>query len=70
MKFNAPSWLKMDQDGQTYTVCYIGMPPENTATREYYDPESTLKNSELVRGKQITLYKDVFVTDQPDRMLR
>jgi micrococcal nuclease len=44
--------------------------PENTATREYYGPASTLKNSELVSGKQITLYKDVFVTDQPDRMLR
>lgn len=63
--------VKMDRDGQTYTVRYIGIDtPENTTTSEYYGPESTVKNSELVSGKQVTLYKDVSETDQYDRLLR
>jgi len=63
--------VKMDADGQTYTIRYIGMDtPENTTTLEYYGPESTVKNSELVSGKQVILYKDTSETDRYDRLLR
>lgn len=35
----------LDQDGQTYTVRYIGMDtPENTSQVEYFGAESTVKN--------------------------
>jgi len=61
----------MDQDGKTYTVRYIGVDtPENTTTLEYFGPESTVKNSELVSGKQVALYKDTSETDRYGRLLR
>lgn len=63
--------VKMDQDGQTYTVRYIGIDtPESTTEVEYFGPEATVKNSELVSGKQVSLYKDVSETDRYDRLLR
>jgi len=61
----------LDVDGQTYSVRYIGMDtPENTGLVEYFGPEATAKNSELVYGKTITLIKDVSETDQFGRLLR
>ena len=57
--------VKMDADGQTYTVRYIGMDtPEATTSTEFYGPEATVKNLELVSGKTVTLIKDVSETDR------
>jgi endonuclease YncB( thermonuclease family) len=61
----------LDADGQTYSVRYIGMDtPENTGQVEYFGPEATAKNSELVYGKSVTLIKDVSETDLYGRLLR
>jgi len=61
----------LDGDGQTYSVRYIGMDtPENTSQIEYFGPEATAKNSELVYGKTVTLIKDVSETDRYGRLLR
>ncbi len=61
----------LDQDGEIYTVRYIGMDaPENTDEIEYYGAEATAKNTELVNGKSVTLIKDVSKKDQDDRLLR
>jgi endonuclease YncB( thermonuclease family) len=61
----------LDQDGQTYTVRYIGVDtPENTNKVEYFGAESTAKNRELVFGKSVTLIKDVSKTDRYRRLLR
>ncbi len=63
--------VKLDQDSQTYTVRYIGMnTPENTTKIEYFGPEATAQNSELVSGKRVILYKDVSETDRYGRLLR
>jgi micrococcal nuclease len=61
----------LDEDGATYSVRYIGMDtPENTSQIEYFGPEATAKNSELVYGKSVTLIKDVSETDRYGRLLR
>lgn len=61
----------LDQDGKTYTVRYIGMDtPENTSQIEYFGPEATAKNAELVYGTSVTLIKDVSETDPFGRLLR
>lgn len=61
----------LDEDGQTYTIRYIGMDtPENTSQVEYFGPEATSKNNELVWGKTVTLIKDVSETDPYGRLLR
>lgn len=61
----------LDADGVTYSVRYIGMDtPENTGQVEYFSPEATAKNSELVYGKSATLIKDVSETDRYGRLLR
>lgn len=61
----------LDQDGEAYSVRYIGMDtPENTSQIEYFGPEATAKNSELVYGKSVTLIKDVSETDRYGRLLR
>lgn len=61
----------LDQDGLTYSVRYIGMDtPENTSQVEYFGAEASAKNTELVYGKTVTLYKDVSETDQYNRLLR
>jgi micrococcal nuclease len=59
------------EDGLTYSVRYIGMDtPENTSQVEYFGPEATAKNTELVWGKVVTLIKDVSETDRFGRLLR
>lgn len=61
----------LDQDGQTYTVRYIGMDtPESTSQVEYFGAEAAAKNAELVYGKTATLIKDVSETDRYGRLLR
>jgi len=61
----------LDEDGKTYSVRYIGMDtPENTSQVEYFGPEATAKNSELVYGKTVLLVKDVSETDPYGRLLR
>lgn len=61
----------LDQDGLVYTVRYIGMDtPENTSQVEYFGPEATMKNIELVAGKTVSLIKDVSETDPFGRLLR
>jgi micrococcal nuclease len=61
----------LDQDGQTYSVRYIGMDtPENTSQVEYFGAEATAKNNMLVYGKTVALIKDVSETDRYNRLLR
>jgi len=61
----------MDQDGQTYTVRYIGMDtPESTTQVEFFGAEAAIKNVQLVFGKNVTLIKDVSETDRYGRLLR
>src|SRR3546814_695399 len=63
--------VRLDQDGRTSTVRYVGMDtPESTSETEYFGPEASAKNAELVLGKNVTLIKDVSETDQYDRLLR
>ena len=58
-------------DGVPYRVRYIGMDTsENTSEVEYYGPEATVKNAELVAGKVVILAKDISETDRYDRLLR
>jgi endonuclease YncB( thermonuclease family) len=61
----------LDQDGEAYSVRYIGMDtPENTTRTELFGPEATAKNRELVEGKNVTLIKDVSEIDRYGRLLR
>ncbi len=61
----------LDQDGEAYSVRYIGMDtPENTTQIEPFGPEATAKNRELVGGKTVALFKDVSETDRFGRLLR
>jgi len=62
--------MLLDADGKTYSVRYIGMDtPEDTSQVEYFGPEATARNSELVYGKPVTLIKDVSETDRYGRLL-
>lgn len=61
----------LDQDGQTYSVRYIGMDtPEDTSQSEPFGTEASAKNAELVYGKTVTLIRDVSETDRYGRLLR
>jgi len=61
----------LDQDGLVYSVRYIGMnTPEDTSRVEYFGPQATAKNGELVWGKTVTLIKDVSEIDPYGRLLR
>jgi micrococcal nuclease len=63
--------IDVDIGGQTFRVRYIGMDtPEDTSQIEYFGPEATAFNAQLVEGKQVTLVKDVSETDRYDRLLR
>jgi micrococcal nuclease len=63
--------VALDQDGQTYTVRYIGMDtPESTTQVEYFGAEASMQNLQLVSGKNVTLIKDVSETDRYGRLLR
>jgi len=63
--------VRLDQDGQTYTVRYIGMDtPESTSQVEFFGAEAAVKNVQLVFGKTIAMIKDVSETDRYGRLLR
>ena len=60
--------IKVDLDGETTKVRYIGMDTPEKG-RPFFD-EATAKNAELVDGQTVLLVKDVSETDQYDRLLR
>lgn len=61
----------LDDDGLIYSTRYIGMnTPEDTSQIEYFGPEATRRNRELVAFKKVTLVKDVSEKDRFGRLLR
>ncbi len=63
--------IKVLIEGKVYSVRYIGMDtPEDTTTREFFGPEATTKNAEIVFGKEVVLIKDVSETDRYGRLVR
>lgn len=63
--------VRLDRDGQIYSVRYIGMDtPENTSEIEYLGEEASARNAQLVSGKRVTLIRDISETDQYGRLLR
>lgn len=60
--------IVVEMDGQEYRVRYIGIDsPENG---EYFEPESTLMNEELVLHQTVYMVKDVSDVDSFGRLLR
>jgi micrococcal nuclease len=58
-------------NGQQYKLRYVGMDtPEVFGTKEFYGPEASEKNKELVTGKTVLLFRDHSNTDRYDRLLR
>ena len=58
-------------NGVDYKVRCIGMnAPEDTTKKEWFGPEATARNKELVAGKTVILVKDVSETDPNGRLLR
>ena len=66
--------IEVDISGKLYTVRYIGIDtPETvhpTRGEEPYGKEASVKNRELVEGKEVHLEKDVSETDKYGRLLR
>ena len=66
--------IGVDLDGWRYTVRYIGIitPETNRTSRgvEFYGPEASARNRELVEGKTVRMELDVSSTDRFDRLLR
>ena len=66
--------IQVEMDGREYTVRYIGMDSPETVKPntpvEYYGPEASARNKQLVGGKSVVLVKDVSETDAYDRLLR
>ena len=66
--------INVEISGKEYTVRYIGMDTPETVKPntpvQYYGPEASAKNKELVGGKTVILIKDVSETDKYDRLLR
>jgi micrococcal nuclease len=60
--------IKVDLDGETYKVRYIGMDTPEKG-RPFFE-EASAKNAELVDGQTVLLVKDVSETDRYDRLLR
>jgi micrococcal nuclease len=59
------------KDGLDQSLRYIGIDtPEDTSTIEYYGPEATARNKELVAGKTVTIANDVSEYDRYGRLLR
>ena len=63
--------VMLDQTGKDYSVRYIGInAPEDGSQVEFFGPEASAKNRELVYGKNVTLIRDVSETDRDGRLLR
>jgi len=66
--------IGVDLDGWRYTVRYIGIntPEIYRPSRgvEFYGPEASARNRELVEGKTVRMELDVSSTDRFDRLLR
>jgi endonuclease YncB( thermonuclease family) len=66
--------IKVEIDGEVYTVRYIGIDTPETVDLskavEWMGPEASAANKELVEGKTILLEKDVSETDRYGRLLR
>ncbi len=66
--------IEVDLDGWRYTVRYVGIntPETNRPSRgvEFYGPEASARNRELVEGKTVRMELDVSSTDRFDRLLR
>ena len=61
----------LDSDGMVYPVRYIGMDtPEDTSSVEYFGPQATQRNWELVGYKTVTMFRDLSETDRYGRLLR
>ncbi len=73
-------WVTKVVDGDTinvqigdkiYPVRYIGIDaPETTSQKDYYGPQATAGNRQLVEGQKVILIKDESNTDRYDRLLR
>jgi micrococcal nuclease len=61
-------------DGQELRVRYIGIDTPETVHPskpvDFFGPEASSKNKELVDGKEVVLFKDVSDTDRYGRLLR
>ncbi len=63
--------IKVQINGSVSSVRYIGVDtPESTIQHEPFGKEASQKNSELVAGQIVTLYRDRSNTDKYDRLLR
>lgn len=66
--------IRVEIDGQTYTIRYIGVDTPETKHPEkpveWMGPQATEANRELVGGETVILEKDVSETDQYGRLLR
>jgi micrococcal nuclease len=66
--------IEVDLGGSRYTVRYIGMntPETNHPSRrvEFYGPEASERNRQLVEGMTVRMERDVSSIDQFDRLLR
>lgn len=63
--------IRVEMDGVIYPVRYIGIDtPESTTQVEPFGKEASQKNTELVSGQTVTMYRDTSETDQFDRLLR
>jgi micrococcal nuclease len=66
--------IKVDVDGQVYTVRYIGIDTPETVHPdepvEWMGPEASEANRRLVEGRIVYLETDVSETDQYGRLLR
>jgi endonuclease YncB( thermonuclease family)/predicted flap endonuclease-1-like 5' DNA nuclease len=61
----------LDDDGQTYSVRYIGIDTaEMSPPGQTFAAEANARNTELAYGKAAVLVKDVSETDQYGRLLR
>lgn len=63
--------IRVEINGIIYPVRYIGIDtPESTTQIEPFGKEASQKNTELVSGQTVTMYRDISETDQFDRILR
>jgi endonuclease YncB( thermonuclease family) len=66
--------IKVELEGEVYTLRYIGMDAPETVDEgkpaEWLGPEATDANRQLVKGRPVYLEKDVSETDQYGRLLR